>query len=57
MFRSQRLVGEPDVRATAPTRAEALAILETAIAKRSDEGELVMLNIRHAGLARLFGKF
>ena len=51
------LVGEPDVRATAPTRAEALANLESAISKRLDQGELVMLEVRRRGLAGLFGKF
>ena len=51
------LVGAPDVRATAPTRAEALANLESAISKRLDQGELVMLEVRPHGLAGLFGKF
>ena len=50
------LVGAPDVRATAGTRAEALAALESAIAKRLDQGELVALEIRR-GLAGLFGKY
>lgn len=51
------LVGAPDVRASAPTRAEALANLESAISKRLDQGELVMLEVRRRGLAGLFGKF
>lgn len=51
------LVGAPDVRATAATREEALAKLETAISKQMDQGELVMLEVRHRGLAGLFGKF
>ncbi|MFO0965611.1 MAG: hypothetical protein U0793_08520 [Gemmataceae bacterium] len=51
------LVGAPDVRATASTRAEALAKLESAISKRLDQGELVMLEVRRRGLAGLFGKF
>lgn len=51
------LVGAPDVRATAPTREEALASLEAAISKRLDQGELVMLEVRRRGLAGLFGKF
>jgi hypothetical protein len=51
------LIGAPDVRATAPTRAEALAKLEVAISKRLDQGELVMLEVRRRGLAGLFGKF
>lgn len=51
------LVGAPDVRATAPTREEALAALETAIAQRLDQGELVALEVRRRGLAGLFGKY
>ena len=51
------LVGAPDMRATASTRAEALAKLETTISKRLDEGELIMLEVRRRGLAGLFGKF
>ena len=51
------LVGEPGVRATAPTREEALAKLEAVISKRLDQGELVMLEVRRRGLAGLFGKF
>ena len=51
------LVGAPEVRATAPTRAEALAALETAIEKRVEQGELVTLEIGRKGLAGLFGKF
>ena len=51
------LVGAPDVRATAPTREEALAALESTIAKRLDQGELVALEVRRRGLARLFGKY
>ena len=51
------LVGAPEVRATASTRAEALAKLEAAISKRLDQGDLVMLEVRRHGLAGLFGKF
>jgi len=51
------LAGAPDVRATAPTHEEALAALETAIAKRLDQGELVALEVRRRGLAGLFGKY
>jgi hypothetical protein len=51
------LVGAPDVRATAATREEALAALESAIAKRLDQGELVALEVRGRGLAGLFGKY
>lgn len=51
------LVGAPEVCATAATREEALAKLESAIAKRLDKGELVALEVRRRGLAGLFGKF
>ena len=51
------VVGAPDVCATAATREEALAKLETAIAKRLEKGELVQLEVRRRGLAGLFGKF
>ena len=51
------LVGAPEVRATASTRAQALANLESAISKRLDQGELVMLEVRRRGLTGLFGKF
>ena len=51
------LVGAPEVRATAATRLEALAALETAIEKRVEEGELVTLEIGRKGLAGLFGKY
>jgi hypothetical protein len=50
------LVGAPDVRATAATREEALAALESAIARRLDQGELVALDVRR-GLTALFGAF
>jgi hypothetical protein len=50
------LVGAPDVRATARTRDEALAALESVIAQRLDRGELVALEVRR-GLAGLFGKY
>src|ERR1700682_4763951 len=45
------LVGAPDVRATAPTRAGALAALETVIEKRVEQGELVTLQVGRKGLA------
>jgi hypothetical protein len=51
------LIGAPEVRATASTREQALAALETAIAKRLDQGELVALEVRRHGLAGLFGKY
>jgi hypothetical protein len=51
------LVGAPDVHATAPTREQALAALESAIVKRLDQGELVALEVRRRDLAGLFGKY
>lgn len=51
------LIGAPDVNATAATREEALAKLETAISKRLEKGELVQLEVPRRGLAGLFGKF
>lgn len=51
------LVGAPDVCATAATREEALAALESAIARRLHQGELVALEVRPRGLAGLFGKY
>jgi hypothetical protein len=51
------LVGAPEVSATAPTRAAALAALESTIAQRLDEGNLVALEVPRRGLAGLFGKY
>ena len=51
------LIGAPEVNATASTRAEALAALETALEKRVEQGELVNLEIGRKGLMGLFGKF
>jgi hypothetical protein len=51
------LVGAPDVRAIARTRDEALAALESVIAQRLDQGELVALEVRRRGLTGLFGKY
>ena len=51
------LVGAPDVRATAGTREEALAALQSVIAERLDEGQLVALEIGRRGLSGLFGKY
>src|SRR6266481_122824 len=51
------LVGAPDVRALASTRAGALAALESVIAERLDQGELVALEVRRRGLAGMFGKY
>ena len=51
------LVGATEVCATAATREEALAALESTIAQRLDRGELVALEVRRRGLAGLFGKY
>jgi hypothetical protein len=51
------LVGAPDVRATARTREAALAALESVIAQRMDQGDLVALEVRRRGLGGLFGKY
>lgn len=51
------LAGAPDVRATAPTRAEALAALETEIEQRIERGELVSLEIGGRGVSGLAGKY
>jgi hypothetical protein len=45
------------VRVTASTREEALAALESAIARRLDQGKFVALEVRGRGLAGLFGKY
>jgi hypothetical protein len=51
------LVGAPDVRATAATRAEALAALEAAIERRLIQGELVALEVGRRGVTGLAGKY
>ena len=51
------LVGAPEVRATAASREEAIAALESTIAKRIEQGELVGLQIPRRGLSGLFGKY
>jgi len=51
------LVGAPDVRATASTRAEALAALEMAIERRIAQGELLTVEVGGRGVSRLAGKY
>jgi len=51
------LIGAPDVRATATTREKALRALQSTIAERLDQGELVALEVPRRGLAGLFGKY
>jgi hypothetical protein len=51
------LVGSPDVRATATTRAEALAALEATIQQRLIQGDLVALEVGRRGVIGLAGEF
>ena len=51
------LIGAPDVNATASTREQALAALESAIVQRLDQGEIVALEVRRRGLVGLFGNY
>ena len=51
------LVGAPEVRATAATRAEALAALEADLERRVARGELLALEIRARGVSWLAGKY
>jgi hypothetical protein len=51
------LVGAPDVRAKASTRADALAALEAVIEQRVAKGELISLEIGRRGVSRLAGKY
>jgi len=51
------LVGAPEVCAKAATREAALAALESTLAKRLDQGELVALEVKRRGLSALFGKY
>ncbi len=51
------LVGAPEVRAAAPTRAEALAALEAVLEQRVQQGGLVTLQLGRKGLSGLFGKY
>lgn len=51
------LVGAPDVRVTAATRAEAIAALKAEIAQRVGHGELISLDVETGGIAALAGKY
>ena len=50
------LVGAPEVRAKAATRAEAVAALQAVIEQRVAKGELIGLEIGHRGVSLLAGK-
>jgi hypothetical protein len=49
------LVGAPTIRAVGPTRAEALAALQTALAQRLVRGECVSLKLAPLGVSGLAG--
>jgi predicted RNase H-like HicB family nuclease len=51
------LVGAPEVSATAGSRAEALAALETCIEQRIAKGDLVSLEVGPRGVSDLAGIF
>jgi hypothetical protein len=51
------LVGVPDVRVTAATRAEAIAALKVEIAQRVGHGELLSVEVETGGIAALAGKY
>ena len=54
---SASLVGAPDVCVVGPTRAEAIAALQTEIAQRIARGELLSLEVEEGGISSLAGKF
>ncbi|MSU76665.1 MAG: hypothetical protein EXS16_01080 [Gemmataceae bacterium] len=51
------VLGAPEVNATAPSRAEALTALESAIEKRVQQGELLNLEVGRKGVAAFAGKY
>jgi hypothetical protein len=51
------LLGAPEIRVTAPSRAEALAALEAALEQRIAQGELVAMEIGPRGISGLAGKY
>ncbi len=51
------LVGAPEVRSVAPSRAEAIAGLKSQIAGRIAQGELVAVEVEAAGVTQLAGKY
>jgi hypothetical protein len=51
------LVGAPDIRVTASTRAEALAALRATIQQRLIRGDLVALDVGGRGISGLAGVF
>ena len=51
------LVGAPTIRAVGPTRADALAALQSELAQRLARGELVSLEFAPTGVSGLAGKY
>ena len=51
------LVGAPELRVTASTRAEAIAALKAQIAQRVGQGELISLEVQPVGVVGLAGKY
>ena len=51
------LVGAPAIRAVGPTRAEALAALQTELSQRLARGELVSLELAPLGVSGLAGTY
>jgi len=51
------LVGGPDARVTAATRAESIAALKAEIAQRVGHGELLSVEVETGGIAALAGKY
>lgn len=51
------LVGSPEVRVTAATRASAIAQMQTALEERFAQGELVFLEVPSDGFMSLAGKY
>ena len=51
------LVGAPTIRAIGPTRAAALAALQTELARRLERGDLVSLELPLTGVSGLAGAY
>lgn len=54
---SATLVGSPDLRCVAASRAEAIAALQSQVAHKMSTGELVNLEIPALGVSDLAGRF
>lgn len=51
------VLGAPTVRAEAPTRDQAIALVKKALTKRVRQGELIFLDIEVDGVSSLAGRF